>query len=242
MNDAEMARLRAVAVVNPRRVDMVGSQIEIPVTPEPFEPTIEDIRNLAICLAAAHEDTCFSTAEELLALRQDQRTIWLRVARNAFDHPGYLPSIVRARQDAARGFSEPVTGYDTEYRALSDQLSDTLWELDLAREGRDISVETVDFLIDRNSALGATNERLRDEISALTAEKNALHDALAILGGDRSAGPSNPSAPPADPNAPPPNPYPLGPGGPLTTKGQVSGPPGHNPFREFGWDRRMMGR
>lgn len=38
----------------------------------------------------------------------------------------------------------------------------------------------VSKLTDQNSALGATNKRLRDEISAVTVENAALHDALAL--------------------------------------------------------------
>lgn len=91
--------------------------------------------------------------------------------------------------------------------------------------------EMIDRLTDSNCSLSATNERLRDEIAALTAEKNALHDIIAQSDGQPAQGGQG------DPNAPaPPNPA-----TPPATKGQVPGPPGHNPFRDHGGDHRRIG-
>ncbi len=95
--------------------DVVAGEIVVGCT---FEPTHADIDDLAACLAAAHDHTCFWPPLGLLTIREDRHDPWRKIARAAFDHRGYLPSIEAARRegltiyDICRDERRPATQAD----------------------------------------------------------------------------------------------------------------------------------
>lgn len=92
------------------------------------------------------------------------------------------------------------------------------------------------------AALSATQDRLADALATIAAKDARiaeLDSQLAVLRRAACDGPISDAAPyPVNPNAPKPSPPDTT---SPTTKGQVPGPPGHNPFRDFPADRRRIG-
>lgn len=223
-----------------------------------------DIDDLAACLPAAHDEICFSAALDKLRLCLGETELWRRVAGNAFDHPGYLPSIEAARRDAIHAGDHPTAR------------TPGLWSDRSVRElvaERDALVETNAILNRGCAAVYAEVKRLRSEITIsrdARAEVAALRDErdrhrafsaetmrhlessrLIVAAKDariaelksRLACEQNKPAAGATPDrngpavAGPTNPTPGGPQAP----GQHRPAPQHNPFRDFPSDRRQVG-
>lgn len=81
-----------------------------------FVPTDADVESLAVCLYAARDDSAFGEARRALTDRPGLREHYTRMARAAFDHAGYLPSIMAARQDA-------IDAYAHERRQLANEMA-----------------------------------------------------------------------------------------------------------------------
>ncbi len=234
---------------------------------DPFEPTDADIDNLAVCLMAAWQDICFSTALGILEIGGDLADRWRRVARAAFDHPGYLPSIEAAR-------NTPLTRYDisTGERVLVTQahvsgmeraLNSLCMERDEAWGARDALAEQVAILDRGRAEVFAEIERCHAEIAALQAHKVAYFEHINVQAElfqtacdkiatkdariaelkSRLACEQTESDKDADKAAnagPVGGVWPAGAAKPLPDSASES-PRAHNPFRDFGGDRRRIG-
>lgn len=87
-----------------------------------FVPTDADVESLAVCLYACMYEHSFATGKRLLweGIPSEIGYSWRRVARAAFDHAGYLPSIVAARQDARNAYRYERGVYAAEIEALKN--------------------------------------------------------------------------------------------------------------------------
>lgn len=117
-----------------------------------FEPSEADIRDMAIMLHCGFEDSTYARSKEYFGDEGPQHP-WTRMAELVFEHPGYIPTVLKARLESNR---------------WAENLADIL----------DRNAAYYDQLSNRNSELGATNERLTDENAALKRELARLHDVL----------------------------------------------------------------
>lgn len=150
-----------------------------------FTPTEADVESLATALAASSLDLTFSAATRWLA-KDTSRSHWITLARVAFDHPGYLPSIVAARRDANESRAAEVA----QLRAERDQAyADMRHRLDEHEKVMEIvsalDAEVAKLTQERDSALEvmatmADSQKLQQDIElTLRAELTRAHDLLA---------------------------------------------------------------
>lgn len=88
-----------------------------------FVPTDADVESLAVCLYACMYEYSFATGKKLLleSLPSEISYSWHRVARAAFDHAGYLPSITAARRDALNTYTYERRQHATETATWKDR-------------------------------------------------------------------------------------------------------------------------
>lgn len=67
-----------------------------------WQPSEEDVANLAVCLFAGVNDISFAQAERTMEQMPHLTMCMRRSARVAFDHPAYLPSILAERAEWVR--------------------------------------------------------------------------------------------------------------------------------------------
>lgn len=108
-----------------------------------FTPTDDDVLSLATALYANALDVTFATAKARLTPgTTKERDYWHKAARIAFDHPGYLPSIKAARQDAMSAYKyesdkyrEEIAAWKNQCAVLHDQLHSALSEVRPVKHG-----------------------------------------------------------------------------------------------------------
>lgn len=88
-----------------------------------FVPTDADVESLAVCLYACMYEYSFATGKKLLleSLPSEISYSWRRVARAAFDHAGYLPSITAAHRDALNTYTYERRQHATETATWKDR-------------------------------------------------------------------------------------------------------------------------
>lgn len=130
---------------------------------EAFVPTDADVESLAVCLYACMYEHSFATGKRLLleSLPSDMGYSWHRVARAAFDHAGYLPSIFGARQDARNAYRYERGVYAAEIEALKNmcgnlesQLKVSPRERNDAGPGDGLSIDSITRLIQMAHEVG----------------------------------------------------------------------------------------
>lgn len=129
------------------------------ITPRPFVASDADVDILAVALLASERDFIFGHAEAVFgAMMPAEKDRFRRLARCAFEHPGYLPSVVSARRDAARCGGVTL---EAERRRANE----------LDRRCGELATNVGQLLSDHESAMH------REQV--LKAEVQHLHDELA---------------------------------------------------------------
>lgn len=87
-----------------------------------FVPTDADVESLAVYLYACMYESSFAGGKGRLwdSLPSEISYSWRRVARHAFDHAGYLPSVTAARRDALNTYTYERRQHATETAAWKD--------------------------------------------------------------------------------------------------------------------------
>jgi hypothetical protein len=192
-------------------------QRDAPAVPGAFEPTDEDVKHLAVALLANLWDTTFRDASERFTFLPEEGVArWLGIARTAFAHPGYLPSIERARSEANQSRAVEVAELRAEIARLTGRISvlkqtvDNQHSADTERvtQFNVVCRERDDAKAYAQTIEGSLNRALHDLGNALA----EVHDMKKQMAAFTAANVS-----PRDPK------------------------PGTNPFRGFPRDPRLMG-
>ncbi len=223
--------------------DVVAGEIVVGCT---FEPTHADIDDLAACLAAAHDHTCFWPPLGLLTIREDRHDPWRKIARAAFDHRGYLPSIEAARRegltiyDICRDERRPATqadidGIERRVTILDRGRAEVFAEVERCHVEIAELKTVVETLSERS---GWLLQSLNNALASVISRDARIAELKSRLASEQTE--SDKDADKAANAGPVGGVWPAGAAKPLPDSASES-PRAHNQFRDFGGDRRRIG-